>query len=46
MKVCANVVPWRLCFCWSAAAVLEFCAGAAGQLGVSVGSHVEFLPNR
>jgi hypothetical protein len=46
LKVSANVVPWRLRFCWLAAAALEFRAGAASQLGISVGSHVEFLPNR
>ncbi len=46
LKVCANVVPWRMRFCWPAAAALELRAGAASQLGISVGSHVEFLPNR
>ena len=46
IKVCADVVPWRMCFCWLAAAALEFRAGAVEQLGILVGSHVEFLPNR
>lgn len=44
LKVCANVRPWRLAVCWSAAAAVELPAGRAGRLGWQVGDRVKVTP--
>jgi uncharacterized membrane protein (UPF0127 family) len=43
VKVCSNLVPWRISLCLRAYSVLELPAGKAAQTGTVAGDQLELL---
>ncbi len=40
-KIAAEMAPWRLAWCWRAAAIVEMAAGVCRLSGLAVGAAVE-----